>query len=449
MKHITGQTKLARLLGYGVIVILVLMPFHAVLTTWLASHFNHFDLLRIWKDLLLVPLGLGALWLIYREHQQDKFSKLRPLIGLIIGYAALELVLGIWALKVHHVNANALIYGWLNDLQYLVFFVIALLVAAKTNLKKEWQRLLLMPASLVVLFGLLQHYVLPADFLRHFGYGPHTLPVYETVDQKSTYIRLQSTLRGPNPLGAYLLLIVTALVSLFMNLKKRRVLVTIFLLASLVVLFFSYSRSAWIGALLAVCVFLGLSFHSKYKRRILLFGAAGLLVVGASAVLLLRHNDRAENIFFHTDEHSQSSESSNQKRGSALEDGLRDIWHEPLGRGVGTAGPASVRNNHPTRLAENYYIQIGQELGVFGLLLFLIINGYIFVYLWQQRDDTLSAVLLASFVGISFVNLLSHAWADDTLSLIWWGLAGIALAPVILNTNKHKQYEKTKKAATT
>jgi hypothetical protein len=35
--------------------------------------------------------------------------------------------------------------------------------------------------------------------------------------------------------------------------------------------------------------------------------------------------------------------------------------------------------------------------------------------------------LLASLIGISFVNLLSHAWADDTLAYLWWGLAGIAI----------------------
>jgi hypothetical protein len=29
---------------------------------------------------------------------------------------------------------------------------------------------------------------------------------------------------------------------------------------------------------------------------------------------------------------------------------------------------------------------------------------------------------------LTVVNLLSHAWADDTLTYVWWGLAGIAMA---------------------
>jgi hypothetical protein len=40
----------------------------------------------------------------------------------------------------------------------------------------------------------------------------------------------------------------------------------------------------------------------------------------------------------------------------------------------------------------------------------------------------LALVLFASFIGISFVNLLSHAWTDDTIAYIWWGLAGAAMA---------------------
>jgi hypothetical protein len=50
---------------------------------------------------------------------------------------------------------------------------------------------------------------------------------------------------------------------------------------------------------------------------------------------------------------------------------------------------------------------------------------------------------LASLIGISVINLVSHAWMDDTLSLLWWGLAGIALAPAII---KGKHYEKQTKS---
>jgi hypothetical protein len=55
----------------------------------------------------------------------------------------------------------------------------------------------------------------------------------------------------------------------------------------------------------------------------------------------------------------------------------------------------------------------------------------------------LPQILLASLAGITFVNLLSHAWTDDTLAYLWWGLAGIALAPII--TSRQKLYGKKHK----
>jgi hypothetical protein len=133
---------------------------------------------------------------------------------------------------------------------------------------------------------------------------------------------------------------------------------------------------------------------------------------------------------FHTDEHSLSSDSSNFDRLGHLKNGLKDIAHEPWGGGPGTAGPASVRNPERTRLAENYYLQIGQEVGVVGLLIFISINILVAAALFKQ-SGALSLALFASLIGLTIVNMLSHAWGDDTLGLLWWGLAGIALAPSI------------------
>jgi O-antigen ligase len=121
--------------------------------------------------------------------------------------------------------------------------------------------------------------------------------------------------------------------------------------------------------------------------------------------------------------------SSNHGHVSALKQGIHDVVHEPLGRGPGTAGPASAYNNQPARISENFFLQVGQETGLIGLALFLLINGGVGYLLWLRREDPLSLALFASLIGLTAVNLLGHAWADDTLAYIWWGLAGIAMAP--------------------
>jgi O-antigen ligase len=104
-----------------------------------------------------------------------------------------------------------------------------------------------------------------------------------------------------------------------------------------------------------------------------------------------------------------------------------------------------VRNDHAPRIAENYYLQIGQEVGVAGMAVFAAINILIGKELWKRRQDPLSKILLATLIGLSVVNMLLHAWTDDTLAYLWWGLTGIALAPAILEP-KRKKNGKTKQA---
>jgi F0F1-type ATP synthase assembly protein I len=274
--------------------------------------------------------------------------------------------------------------------------------------------------------------------LRHAGYGPETIAAVQTVDQKEAYYRVQSTLRGSNPLGAYLVVVSSAILAWLITKRTSRQVTLaagLFLVATLAVLGHTYSRSAYIGAAVAGVVVCWLLLRTTKARQWLLAGMIALALVAAGSFAVLRDNDQFENTFFHTDETSQAADSSNEARAQALQQGIVDVAHEPLGRGPGTAGPASQYNLVPARIAENYYLQIGQEVGWIGLVLFIAILVMVGQALREQRKTAFGAMLLASLIGISLINLLSHAWTDDTLSLVWWGLAGIAIAtPGILST---------------
>jgi len=269
---------------------------------------------------------------------------------------------------------------------------------------------------------------LPRDFLSHFGYNSNTIAPYETINHNVHYIRIESTLRGANPLGAYLLIPISLLTVLIVR-GKRGWQYVAFLLAAVLALYFSFSRSAWLGAVLSIGLILLISLRSRQaKRWIATLACLGLVIIGGLA-LNSRHNIRLENILLHTQTHSAIKTTSDEGHATALKAGLHDLLHQPLGHGPGSAGPASIYNNHPARIAENFYVQIGQETGWLGLGLFLLINGGVGYLLWVRRSDPLALSLFASLIGLSLINLLSHAWADDTLAYVWWGLAGIAMAP--------------------
>jgi hypothetical protein len=422
--------------------ILALMPFHAFLTVWASTSLGHYALLRIWKEILIILLLPCIGYLLYRNKWLWKEAKQAWLFRLFALYIGLHILLGVIALMKNQVNSTALVDGLILNLRLVVFFFVTwVLTSISPWLRVHARSLLLIPAVIVVVFGLLQAFALPAGFLGHFGYSSATIAAYQTVNHDMHFVRVQSTLRGSDPLGAYLVVIISVLAVLLaghiVREKWQRYALMASLVASLVVLYFTYSRSAYIGTVLSLGVIGWCALRSRRAKRILVISGLCVCLVGCVSVLALRHNSRFESTFFHTDQHSLALHSSNQAHASALEGGIHDVIHEPLGRGPGTAGPASVHNDQPARIAENYYLQIGQEVGWLGLFLFLAINVLVTRQLWERRDDWLALALLSSLVGISFVNLLSHAWADDTLSLVWWGMAGVALAVTRVRPEKN------------
>jgi O-antigen ligase len=306
-------------------------------------------------------------------------------------------------------------------------------------LKKKAVKVVIYPAVIVILFGLLQILVLPKDFLAHFGYGPNTIYPFETINHNSHYLRIASTLRGANPLGAYLIVPLTLATVLLMR-GKDVWHKAVFIALGLVVLIFSFSRSAWIGFVVAGFSAVYLSVKSLALKRNLLLVVLGIAIVIAGILISDPNNSKIQNIVFHYQNKSSSQQSSDQAHSSALKNSFKQFIKEPLGKGPGTSGPASVYNTRNSNIPEDYYLQIGLETGYLGLALFLAINILVVMSLWKRRYDPLSLALLASFIGLIVCNLLLEAWTDDTLAYLWWGLAGVVFAtqPKIPKVSKRK-----------
>lgn len=417
------------LANWLVAAVLVLVPFQGFLTVWLASLVGHYTLLRLWDDIaLLIVFGVVCYWLAQGKELRGWLAG-SLLMRLILAYGALTLLQGVVSFAKGDVTAKALGYGLLVNLRFLAWFVAVLAAARRSSwLREHWQQLVLWPAVVVATFAALQFTVLPHDFLVHFGYNTTTnIAPIETINHNSHYIRVQSTTRGANPLGAYLVVVLSSLAVLYFAAKRRWVWLAGGLVA-LLALYATGSRSAWIGALLALIFIAWRQLKTARARKLLGMITLVVLLVFGGAALLLRNNVSLQNALLHTQQHSKSATGSNSAHASALKNGLTDVLHQPLGDGPGTAGPASEYNSgHSARIAENYYVQIAQETGWLGAALFIGILGLVGRELYERVHSRLALVVFAAFIGIAFVNLLSHAWADDTLAFVWWGLAGIAL----------------------
>jgi hypothetical protein len=398
---------------------LLLLPFHAFLTVWGSSLIGHYTALRLWPEALLTLSCIGVAYLLLADHKIRSHTLTRRLVWLIIAYIALNVIWGWIGISQHDVTAKALGYGLIVNLRFLVFFLVTWALALRlARMRANWQWLIYWPAAAVVIFGLLQAFILPHGFMTHLGYGSQTIPALETINHNQHYYRIDSTLRGANPLGAYLVIPISLLTVLVIR-HQRTWRQGVFLLASVVVLFYTFSRSAWIGAVLSAGIILLLSQLSPKIQRLTAISIGGLIILSMLSIITFRNNARFENFIFHTETHSAVKSTSNQGHAMALRAGLQDLRHDPFGQGPGTAGPASVYNDHQVRLAENYFVQVGQETGWLGLLFFLLINIGVGYLLWLRRADPLALSLFASLIGLTFINMLSHAWTDDTLAYIW------------------------------
>jgi O-antigen ligase len=415
-------------LWFGCAVILIGVPFHAFFTAWFASNFGYFDVIRLWKEAILLVLGASCVYLVIRHPALRRDLQKSRLIQVTLAFIGFIVLMAGFGLLTGSVSWQAALYGVIIDTRSFVFLLILLVAGHLAPLPYMRRRWILIPAVIVITFGLLQMFVLPANFLRHFGYSANTLPAFQAVDNKPSLARAQSSLRGPNPLGAYLIPIIMSFVAMVVVSKKRRMVAVISIFAGLVVMYGSYSRSAMVGLAMALWLFAYWTITAFKSKRLFVGLTIGMVIIAAGLGFSLRNNDTFQNIAFHTNEKSGSVVSTNNARLSALESGIKDILHNPLGKGVGSAGPASFRNKGANaRISENFFIQIGQEVGIIGLMLFVAILGAIGRILYHKRSDVLVRATLASLAGLVLVNMVSHAFADDTLAYIFFALLGYAL----------------------
>ncbi len=423
-------TRLERFYIAILAVILAGIVLHAPLSVGFGILFPDYALLiKSWKELLMIILIPMAATIIIRRGLWTEISRdwiFRVIVAYVVVHIALVLFL--------YQGINATLAGLAIDLRYIAFFSLVYIgLKAVPGCRRLMLTIALTGAFIVVGFATLQFF-LPPDILKYIGYSEDTIVPYLTVDKNPDYIRVNSTLRGPNPLGAYagmvLGLITAALVRGRINLKSKKQLIGTLILGvcSVTALWISYSRSALFAAILTVLIVLllttlrKLSYRAWVTSSVIVFALVGALIAG-------RDSDFVSNVILHENPAGGSSISSNDDHISSLQYGVGQLLREPLGSGVGSTGSASLFSDTPI-VVENQYLFIGHETGWLGLALFVALMALIFLRLWANRRDWLSLGVLASGVGLSAIGILLPVWVDDTVSIVWWGLAAIALAGI-------------------
>ncbi len=181
------RLPIRRLLQWGLILIVAAMPFHAFFSVWAGHLLGHQSLWQSWKDVLIALMAAGSLLILWQDPkliQRFKNTVVLSIAGFIM-----------FALLVTVIKApgfGAAIFGLKIDIEFFVLFFIAWLVTDRA-LKLLLIKALLISTAAVIGFGLLQIFILPQDFLTHFGYGHDTIAPYLTVDPTFHTVRILST----------------------------------------------------------------------------------------------------------------------------------------------------------------------------------------------------------------------------------------------------------------
>ncbi|TAL15286.1 hypothetical protein EPN95_00130 [Patescibacteria group bacterium] len=420
------RTKLEK--AYVVILLTIFggIVLQAPISVGLGALLPHFDLLiKSWAEILmLVATVLGII--ILRRERRMAILKEPLMVGVAIyaGFYALSLLL--FGGEISSVAAGLAI-----DLRYILFFV---LVYIALRLHPDYRVLFIKVgiagALVVMIFALLQVFILPADVLKYIGYNTNTIAPYLTVDQNHAFIRINSTLRGPNPLGAYAGIVLALVLAFWFRAKyamfKLPVLPTVVIfVGSLVAVWVSYSRSALIGAAIAVFIVLAVTLSRKISRQGWIIGAV-IVFATVGGLFAVTNPTFVSNVLLHENPSGGSSTNSNQGHISSLQDGILRFVVQPFGAGVGSTGSASLHTDTPL-IIENQYLFVAHESGWLGLAFFLMIFIGVMSRLWQRRSGWLALGVFASGVGLAIIGLLLPVWVDDTVAIVWWGLAAVAI----------------------
>lgn len=391
--------------------LIVLLPFHAISMNLIKFQMNfNFTYLNIWKEIIILILGILFILKLFI----NKFKiKLDLVDYFIFGYIFWGILSGIFITK----DIMMFSYGFKYDFDFLILFF---LVKNISFTKKEINNIINLSLSMfigIIIFGILQLLILPWDFLKFFGYneivsswkpfGP--LPIYHTLSEIIHFPRLQSTLSGPNQLASYILVFIYMIYKkLVINYKNKikwgKIFYFIILILAFIALILTFSRSAYIA--LFICGLILFFKNWKIIKKYMLYITIPIFIF---LILIFINLNTITNILI--------KPSSTQGHFERSMDGIIYSLKQPLGHGIGRAGPASTYTDDVQKIGwipESWYLQISLELGILGLLLFLIIM-YLILYHSFQKNIYISLSLLSILIMCVFLHSLEESATSLTL----------------------------------
>ena len=272
-----------------------------------------------------------------------------------------------------------------------------------------------------------------------------------TIAQSSNYQLVQNGLQivgasvsrsgsffgHPNGNGTFLAFAFCLPLGLFIESKQlwAKMIYLLEMLLILLALMFTYSTGAWIALLAGMLAFV--IFVGQIRYSVLLLMLIALLTVIVFTVF-------PSQLALQLSHASANNESSLHLAG--WQTAVRVIEASPL-FGVGLGGQAYMLGSNPYMVPaqlvpllepDNSYLQWGAMAGIPVMLVFLLLQGYVFWFSWRiwraidVRYRPLVGAGIVALIALTVNSLSADGWTDPGgMASLGWLIAGLVTSPLI------------------
>lgn len=340
---------------------------------------------------------------------------------------SIALIFAVWGLCSFFWR-EASIAQWLKGYRFTYVPIFLFLILSCTQfIEKEkniLSKILLYSSVVVILFAVLELMGIKLPLTTSLS-GAGALESNHVVGRINV-ARLGSVLAGPNALGLYLLAMVGFFLGSFGTLKKVNYLWILY--AGFLLL--TFSRSSVAGLIVMILTALFLIIRKKTGWFLAFASILFVLSLLSYGGAFLYTNEKTRDYLTHSDSTSMRFEQYERVWDTRNEIGL-------LGRGSGTAGPSSQYRldggeNHWT---ENIYLDIFEELGLIGLILYLIIMLYLIAFAWKNKNQDRGKTALFITIAFAFSGIFINYYTGQAGIFLLWLASGLMMP----GNSKHKE----------
>lgn len=292
---------------------------------------------NFFKEILFLAIGALLSVLLYKKWQQTKKNLLRLtyLDAVILSYFVVMSVITIFTTGI-----KGLIFGGRYDFAFLIVFLV--LYHGSQFLRHSamhYIKIFLISAGMMLFVSGFLKFPFYEEILLYFGYSSNPSmwdfgsapPIFHGIDGASVR-RFQGILDGPNTMGAFIIVFMGMLVYYFRKKEDWYFAVGVLVIGLVTMLLYTYSRSA-MGALIGgaiISLLGGLGFlWKKYKKQLI---ALGLILWAFIWIITLKYSGVTESIL--------GRAGSTKGHAERMIVGYERFISEPMGQGMGSAGPA-------------------------------------------------------------------------------------------------------------